>query len=164
MIALKLDLLQLSRTHEPSATAHHLISGNKGPCRACVWEQHRSISSTASDISTVAPLPRRNRMERAPDQKSTLNGIRLNLKSVRTCATLASGRPIPNLRSSLITPFCAEHSDCEKASTRTERLLPDPTAPHPSRFHPKREQVSDGSATARDWIRLFSKGYRHISA
>ena len=88
------------------------------------------------------PLPRRNRMERAPDQKSTLNRIRLNLKSVRTCATLASGRPIPNLLSPLITLFCADHSDCEKASTRTERLLPDPTAPHPSRFHPKREQVS----------------------
>ncbi len=110
------------------------------------------------------PLPRRNRMERAPDQKSTLNRIRLNLKSVRTCATLAFGRPIPNLLSPLITLFCAEHSDCEKATTRTERLLPDPTAPHPSRFHPKREQVSDDSATARDSIRLFSHGYWHIRA
>ena len=110
------------------------------------------------------PLPRRNRMERAPDQKSTLNRIRLNLKSVRTCATLAFGRPIPNLLSPLITLFCAEHSDCEKATTRTERLLPDPTAPHPSRLHPKREQVSDDSATARDSIRLFSHGYWHTSA
>lgn len=110
------------------------------------------------------PLPRRNRMERGPDQKSTLNRTRLNLKSVRTCAILAFGRPIPNLLSPLITLFCADHSDCEKASTRTERLLPDPSAPHPSRFHPKREQISDDSATARDWIRLFSQGYWHISA
>ena len=37
-------------------------------------------------------------MERAPDQKSTLNGIQLNLKSVRTCATLASGVDLSRFR------------------------------------------------------------------